>query len=110
MEIIKCIVIILLLIHIYNTNDSTKILVYWFYIPGCPHCDNMKNNWFTMKKKLPPKYKLIEIDTSLKKNESLATEFNVNGVPHIVKINPDNTKSVYNGDRTVDNMIMWIKS
>jgi len=69
----------------------------------------MKDNWFAMKKKLSSKYELIEIDTSLKKNEKLANEFNVDGVPHIVKINADNSQSVYNGDRSVSDMMQWVR-
>jgi thioredoxin-like negative regulator of GroEL len=82
-------------------------MVYWFYRPGCPHCDNMKDEWAKMKKSLPSKYNVVDVNTSLAKNQKLAKQYNVQGVPHIVKVNSAG-QSVYKGQRTASAMKQWV--
>lgn len=87
--------------------SHNNIKVYWFHRPGCPHCDNMKNDWYNIDG-LPDNYHLISIDTSKPENAQLAAQYKVNGVPHIVLVNEANNVYVYKGDRSTDDMTKWI--
>ena len=88
---------------------NNKIVVYWFFRPGCPHCDNMAGTWNELKKSnLPSNYTLIEVDTTLDKNNKLCAQYGVNGVPHIVKSMSDGYYKVYSGDRSLSDMKNWI--
>lgn len=90
-------------------SDNTDITVYWFHRPGCPHCDNMKSDWDKLTNSgLPKKYKLIGVDTSRDENKKLASDNNVDGVPHIVKKLPNGYSKLYNGDRSMSDMRKWI--
>lgn len=111
------IIIILILLYIifeFNqlepfVNKKNKTIVYWFYRPGCPHCDNMKHAWQMLKHEVSPKYILKEINTSLPRNQHLANKYDVEGVPHIVKVNYKG-HVVYSGDRSTEDMKKWINS
>ena len=90
-------------------SDVGDITVMWFFRPGCPHCDNMEDDWVKLKQSgLPGKYKFVEVDTTLDKNKSLASEYGVSGVPHIVKSLSNGYYKVYNGDISVQHMKNWI--
>ena len=82
--------------------------VYWFYRPGCPHCDNMKSDWETVVKTLPKKYNLNGIDTSKPKNRAICDEFNISSVPQLIKVRYGKPR-VYNGSRDASSIIKWIK-
>jgi thioredoxin-related protein len=86
---------------------SGNTTVYWFYRPGCPHCDNMKGEWGKMKRSLSSKYTVIDVNTALPENQQLSQQYNVQGVPHIVKVSSSG-QSVYNGKRTSSEMKRWI--
>jgi thioredoxin-related protein len=92
------------------TSDN-KITIYWFYRPGCHYCDSMASDWNKLtKSKLPHKYKLVSVDTSLDKNKKLAEEYGVDGVPHIIKSLSNGHRKVYTGDRSMSDMKKWILS
>lgn len=88
---------------------DNKIIVYWFFRHGCPHCDNMTSAWNELKKSnLPSNYSLIEVDTKIEKNNKLCSQYGVNGVPHIVKSMTNGYYKVYSGDRSLSDMKNWI--
>jgi thioredoxin-related protein len=93
----------------HKQSRVKKTIIHWFYRPGCPHCDNMSNDWYALTNcRLPKKYKLVGVDTTLEKNKSLAEKYNVSGVPHITKTLPCGTVQIYNGTRTKNAMRQWI--
>ena len=113
---IEHVIIILILLYIiygfnqlepFVDNNSKQIIVYWFHRPGCPHCDNMKHAWQMLKKELPPKYLLKDINTSLPRNNELADKYKVEGIPHIVKVK-GSKYVVYSGDRSTSDMKKWV--
>jgi thiol-disulfide isomerase/thioredoxin len=93
--------------YLYTTN--TQLTVYWFYRPGCPHCDNMKKAWEKSVRHLSMKpISMKGIDTSISTNDELASNFGVSGVPHLVKVLTDGSRHVYTGDRSSDSIIAWV--
>ena len=111
-QVVKILIILLLLYVIYPTSNfdrfSSKKTIYWFHRPGCPHCDNMKNDWNQLSGVVSKKYKLKAINTSIPKNAKLGKKYGVKGVPHIVKTNGGSKYEVYNGNRSVIDMKQWI--
>ena len=69
----------------------------------------MIDEWIKMKKSLPSKYKVVDVNTSLPKNGQLANQFGVNGVPHIVKVSSSGKRYVYNGYRKATDIKHWIE-
>ena len=120
---IVCVVVIIGLLYLLNAPESSwskygksskmlgngDITIMWFYRPGCPHCDNIENDWIKLtQSNLPKKYKLVSVDTTLTKNKLLASKYGVNGVPHIVKSLSNGYYKVYNGNRSLKHMRKWI--
>mgnify|MGYP006139433883 CR=1 FL=1 len=90
-------------------TDDGDITIMLFFRPGCPHCDNMQDDWGKLKQSgLPSNYKFVDVDTTLDKNKSLASEYGVSGVPHIVKSLSNGYYKVYSGNRSVQPMKNWI--
>lgn len=96
-----------------NDNEfmsSSSITVYWFYSPGCSHCSNMKNSWDALvSSNIPNNYILKDINTIDPSNQDLAKKYNVQGVPHIIKVNANGKViSEYKGDRSTADMKKWV--
>ena len=113
-QVIKILVIIFLVYIIYppykTEKFKNKTTVYWFHRPGCPHCENMKNEWNRLTRVVSKKYRLKAINTSIPQNAKLARKYGVQGVPHIIKTKGGSTYDVYDGDRSVMDMKKWIEN
>jgi hypothetical protein len=80
----------------------------WFYRPGCPHCDNMKNEWITLMSSISPNNITFKsIDVSLPENKKIVTDYAVYGVPRIIK-HSSRGIDIYNGARTASAMKAWL--
>jgi|SaaInlV_165m_DNA_1040744.scaffolds.fasta_scaffold36089_3 thiol-disulfide isomerase/thioredoxin len=107
-----CIVILLCVIYyLYNNNKPVKqsLKVYWFYKPGCPHCDEMKEEWVAVEKKLSGSLiDVIKINTSDSKYDSFKKNFKVSTVPQITKVKPNGLRYNFNGKRKAEDIVGWI--
>ena len=108
MHIYLFIVFLLLLIY-YLWNQSNEIKMYYFYKPDCKYCKEMTEDWNHVEKKLCGSgilYKKFDItDPRFKK---IKYNFNVKTVPHIVKINKNGTRNIFDGKRKCDDIISWV--
>lgn len=116
------IVIWLLLNYLKNSRISSgscsgkstagKTTIYWFHRPKCPHCVNMKTAWENLDTVgIPDKYVLTAVNVSDESNQQLAAKYEVNGVPHIIKVDSDGkVLSTYKGNRSTSDMKQWILS
>ncbi len=100
-----CIIILLLFRNICARR------VIWFYRPDCGYCKRMEQEWARFESMcttslFPPiVVKKININDPLYKD--LAENFDVMGVPHIVKIGDNYRRKVYTGDRTAGDLYSW---
>lgn len=113
-QVIKILIILLLIYAIYPPDKTerfkNKTTVYWFHRPGCPHCENMKNEWNQLTRVVSKKYKMKAINTSIPRNAKLAKKYGVQGVPHIVKTKGGSKYNVYQGNRSVVDMKTWVEN
>ena len=90
-------------------ENKNKTVIYWFHRPKCPYCEQMKDEWTSLTKSGLPdnKYKLIAVNTADSSNNTVAADFGIESVPHIVKVLPDGSRAVYSGNRTAADMKKW---
>ncbi len=105
------IMILIILILIVQVNT---IRVLWFYRPDCGYCQSMRSEWdkfesscvFTMFPKISPK----KININEESNRKLSENYEVQGVPHIVKLELDGYRDVFNGPREAEVLMAWSRS
>lgn len=95
-------IIVVISLGYYTTRTTSKIDIIWFYRPGCPHCDNMMGEWnkFT---KMRNRQDLHIRKVNTLENPKMAAEYEVSGVPHIVRVK-EGVRTVYKGDRTAQSL------
>ena len=103
-------IIIALAIAVYYLySEKHGLIVYWFHRPGCGHCDKMEPEWAKAEKLMAGSSATLKrIDTSKPANKELANNFEIDGVPQVIKISPNGARVKYDGDRTADDMVTWI--
>jgi thioredoxin-related protein len=69
--------------------------IIFFYRENCIHCNNMKSEWIKFRNS--SNKNIVEVDIS--KHPNIANEYNINGVPHIIKIK-SGIITEFNGPRT----------
>ena len=101
------VVLIFAVYYLWNqTNETCKI--YWFHKNECKYCKEMENDWEMAENKLlSTSIKMIRIDANEPQNKKMRANFNIETVPHIVKVFPDGTRSVYKGKRKCNDIIEW---
>ncbi len=100
MYIVGLVLLVLLLIYLYCCMTT----IIWFYSPNCGYCRQMHADWDKFEE-MCPRYimlKKVNIDT----NREMARNFQVDGVPHIVKVR-NNNRIVYDGDRSCEDLLKF---
>jgi len=102
---LSIVIIILLIIVLYLKVEKTY--VYWFQKPECPYCMIFEPEWNKFEKAVRfSSIKPIKIDVN--KDLSLAENFGVKTVPHIVRVK-NNVRTVFGEQRTCSNLINFAK-
>lgn len=93
--------------YLYGRQDRLK--VYWFHKPGCPHCDKMESEWSGVESHVwGPNIQVKRVDTSKPKYSKVSNNFNIKGVPQIIKVRANGMRYTYEGERTTQKIIDWI--
>lgn len=108
-ELFVVILVVMLLFHILSSHLLKKHVkackLIWFFRPGCGHCTRMNPAWDEFVKQAPSEVEVVKINTQ--ENPDMARDFEVEGVPHIVKVT-DNVRVVYRGDRTAAGFLKFV--
>lgn len=103
------VIVILISLTYYLHNSKSPLKVYWFHRPGCPHCDNMEDEWSGVEKSLQSScIRVKRINTEEPKNAALKKNFNIDSVPQIIKIKSNGMRYKYEGERKTKNILEWI--
>jgi thiol-disulfide isomerase/thioredoxin len=85
-----------------------------FGVSTCPHCVNAKPMFNKLIKKLNKKrinnYKVSVRYIDCNKNEQLAKQYKINGVPTFVLTKCDGSKIYYNGQPTEDGLMKFVNN
>jgi len=92
-------------------NNQPKVLKL-FYADWCGHCQKFKP---TFDKELPMALKQSKIPCKLvavnaDKNPELVRKYNVRGFPTVILETPNGRQKIYNGNRTAQDLIKFIRS
>jgi thiol-disulfide isomerase/thioredoxin len=102
--------IVVLIVAVYWLyTKAYGLKVYWFHRPDCGHCTKMEPEWSDLEKKLNTtsiNYRRIDINDP--KNKKISENFDVAGVPHIVKIDYNGCRHVYSGPRKCNDFLAWL--
>ena len=100
------VIIIIVLYFIYERyyRYKSKVLMIWFYRPGCGHCQHMEGEWDKFVDSSPSNVETQKINTI--ENQQMARNFEVYGVPHIVKI-VNGKREVFDDYRNADNFLRF---
>jgi len=106
------IVLIILLAHIYKSyfmKSKAGTTILWFYRDGCGWCHKMQADWdkFSQMVADNPDISIHKINTE--KNQKMAEDYGVSGVPHIVKV-CKGKRIVYSGSRSADDLKLFAET
>ena len=73
--------------NIKDLLNSTGVVLVEFFATWCPHCQRMMPIVADVKKKLGDKAKVVQLD--IDKNQALANELGVEGVPTFIVYKDD---------------------
>lgn len=85
--------------------------VIWFYRPDCGHCQKMHPEWDKFESSAVftvfPPIEAKKININEPQNATMAENYEVQGVPFIVKLDNDGVRNIYNGSRTSEDIFRW---
>lgn len=97
---------------LYNEIQKYDKSIIKFYMNGCPHCENIKNDWNNLGSKIndeyPKKIGIFEVEVNEYPEKIL---YDINGVPEIIKVdNNGNEIERFEQERNLDNFLNFIKN
>jgi hypothetical protein len=116
--IIVLITMIVIRGNVIRSRLATKEQLLYFSRPGCPHCERFDPIWDNAVKKIK---KDTTINISTKKinckdpvNAAICTkeskDHGMKGVPHVVRINANGSRSIFTNERTVENLLTFSRN
>lgn len=98
-----------------NPPVAKNYTLQYYYMSKCRYCDEFKPEWEKIHHKIssnPNDYKFDTISYEITSNDKgieMAQKYKVNGTPHIILVNNNNTSSykTYEGERTLDKIITF---
>ena len=103
-----CVMIFIIIILVIQIN---AIQVLWFYRDDCSYCNKMEDEWSKFESSsrfsLFPRISTKKININDETNQNLSNNYEIQGVPHIVKLGADGYRDVYSGERTAAALTKW---
>jgi glutaredoxin len=113
--IVVLIIMITIRGNVLRSRLSTKKQLLYFSRPGCPHCERFDSTWNNAVEKIK---KDASINVSTKKinckdpaNAAMCAkeskDHGMKGVPHVVRINTNGSRTIFTNERTVENLLAF---
>lgn len=98
----------------FHKDISVGKRLVWFYAPWCGHCKTMHGDWdkATLLVNRNKDIHMIKINVGERGNEKhqqISDEFNIQGFPTILGLNNGERMSEYNGDRSTNAFVAYVK-
>lgn len=93
-------------------QDNQPYILYYFHSQQCPHCKKFSPIWAQVSQALRQtkfNIKFKEIDMTKAENENLIFYYNVNSVPTVILVTP-NQSLEYTGNKTPDDLYNFVVS
>ena len=104
-------VLILLIWKSFDTGNSTKTRsMIRFYRPTCPWCVKTQKDWDLFKSNAPKYVNVIEYNVSEGNHSNILASYGGQTVPFIVKVDESGRFTVYEGDRSAQDLLAWSAS
>ena len=89
---------------------NKKVLVL-FYNTECGHCKTLKPEWDKAEAEMDDKMVAIDVtDSSNEEVKTIITKYKVNSYPTMVVLDNGNITETYDGERTKDALVSYVKS
>ena len=105
-----------MIINVNNENELRKLnqnidkpFCMWFYADWCGHCKAMESEWHKLENKCKGKYNLARVRDDFKDHVNGGVGMNVNGFPKIIALKNGRELNEFQGDRSVDSLMNFIK-
>jgi thioredoxin-like negative regulator of GroEL len=108
-----CVVSMIVLWNYMSKNreglDSGKELVL-VHMNNCGHCKKMMPEWKKCKKQNNTGIKIVDYEMNTTKGKDLVKKHNINGFPTILLIENGKKLDTYNGERTSESILEFMKN
>jgi len=88
-----------------SESFTSNTVVTYYFLPGCPHCDDFKPEWDKFVAAV--KTQKLPIDTT-SVDGSKGNDAGIKGFPTVL-ITKDGNTTTYSGDRTSDALIKYVQ-
>lgn len=106
-------VIIFFLIRILYKENFTSVKPYrellFFTLDGCGHCEKMKPTWNLLVKNYGNNGYIKLIQVKARENQDLTKLYNIQGYPTLLYVKDEKKVSEYNGNRTYEDLVKFLK-
>lgn len=82
-----------------NKTINQKTFVF-FKMNGCPHCEDMQEEWNKFVKSKRSKVPTMELEASA--NSDLAKKYGVQGFPTLIMVDADKVLATFEGERNAE--------
>lgn len=102
---------VLIVVILFMYVRCTSVKVYRFYRPSCPYCVSSQAEWDNFSSNCTfAMVRPINVNLDDPNSSAFAKNFNVTSVPTVIKVKPDGSSENYNGARTADAYMIWVKT
>ena len=98
--------------NVFNNNTKKGVWLVWYYADWCGHCVNMKPEWEKLEKSCESNNNLniAKVNSNNMSEINSNMNQNIQGYPTIRLFNNSNLKEEYNGERSFESLLNFLKN